>query len=105
MTAVIVAIGVTARVEAGLLVTVPVPQAVPPPPPVEVAVTVNVLEAGVADVVVTVRVDDVATLVIVGLKLVVTPAGVPPVQFTVTMGVQVAVPVHVVVIEYVAELP
>jgi len=40
-----------------------------------------------------------AALVSVGLKLVVTPVGVPPVNAIVSVGVQVAVPVHVVVIE------
>jgi len=46
-----------------------------------------------------------AALVSAGLKFVLTPVGVPPINATVAVGVQVAVPVHVVAIEYVAELP
>jgi len=61
--------------------------------------------AGVASVVVTVRVGLGAELVRAGLKLVVTPVGVPPVQLTVTaFGVQIGPPLQVLVIGYVAEL-
>jgi hypothetical protein len=63
------------------LVIEPVPQAVPPP--VEVTVTVNgVLPAGVDAVVETVSVADVAPLVIVVPKFVVTPVGALGFQFT-----------------------
>jgi len=74
-----------------------VPQApVAPVPPVDVIVTVKeVVPAGVDDVVATVSVEDVLALVIVGLKLVVTPVGALGVQFTVTIGVHAAVPVQV----------
>ena len=99
----IAAIACTTR-EFEALVIVPVPQ--PPVPPVEATVTVKgVVAPGVEAVVATVSVDVSWPLVSVGLRLVVTPVGAPGFQMTVTTGVQVAVPVHVVVIEYVALLP
>jgi hypothetical protein len=77
-----------------------------PVPLVDVTVTVNeYVFAGVAFVVAIVRVGLGAELVSVGLKLVVTPAGVPPVKATVSVGVHTAPPVQVLVIGYVALLP
>jgi len=79
-----------------------------PVPPVVVAVTVNaVVVAGVAVVVLIVRVDVVALFeTVVGTKPNVTPAGVPPVKASVRgIVAHVPLPVHVVVIEYVALEP
>jgi len=77
-------------------------------PPVVVAVTVNaVVVAGVAPVVLIVRVDPVTLFeTVVGTKPNVTPAGVPPVKAIVRgTVVHVPLPVHVVLIAYVALEP
>lgn len=87
----------TTNVEAGLLVTEPVPQV--PTPPVEVAVTVKLVEpVGVEPVLEMVRVVDVLLFdTVVGLNAAVSPAA--GVQLIVR-GTEVHVPgpVHVVVI-------
>jgi hypothetical protein len=96
VTVAIVAIACTTSVEFGLLVIEPEAQF--PVPPVELTVTLKLyVFAGVAAVVAITRFGLGAALVSVGLVLVVTPAGVPPTKVTVTTGVQVPFPVHVVV--------
>jgi hypothetical protein len=79
-----------------------------PVPPVDVAVTVNaVVVAGVAAVVLIVRVDPVALFeTVVGTKPIVTPVGVPPVNAIVRgTEVQDPFPVQAVLIAYVALEP